>query len=85
MGLMETTTTIIKRAELQEVGAPTGEGRGGRGKGRAGGDENGADGVMQVSTYGYRIGTSGVRVYYRNTCRKPKLQKKPVVSKILRR
>lgn len=50
-GFMETTTTVMKRAELQEVGAPTGEGglsltrRGG-----TGGDETcGASApVMQV-------------------------------------
>ncbi|CAM9136778.1 unnamed protein product [Ectocarpus fasciculatus] len=41
-GLMETTTTVMKRATLQEVGASTEEGGGKRGLG------SGGDGVMQV-------------------------------------
>lgn len=40
---METTTTVVKRATLQEVGASTEEGGGKRGHGGGRGD-----GVMQV-------------------------------------
>lgn len=43
MGLVETTTTVMKRAELQEVGASTEEGERGRG-----GREDGSGGVLQV-------------------------------------
>lgn len=45
LGLMETTTTVMKRAELQEVGASIQEGKVGPG-GREHG--HGSDGVMQV-------------------------------------
>ena len=44
-GLMETTTTVMKRATLQEVGASTEEG--GR-RGRGDGSGGGGGGVMQV-------------------------------------
>lgn len=51
MGLVETTTTVTKRAELQQVGAPTGEGVDRRERG--GGDDYGeSTAVMQVRTLG---------------------------------
>lgn len=48
LGLMETTTTVMKRAVLQEVGASTAEGKEGQGQGRRQHAHHGSDGVMQV-------------------------------------
>lgn len=48
LGLMETTTTVMKRAVLQEVGASTAGGKEGQGQGRRQHAHHGSDGVMQV-------------------------------------
>lgn len=69
-GLMETTTTVMKRATLQEVGASTEEGGGRRGLGGGGRRDGsgGGGGVMQVCmpiifpapcfSLGWRVGSS---------------------------
>lgn len=61
MGLMETTTTVMKRAELQEVGAPTRErGFSPERRRRWSGDEpEGAGAIMQVWTPELEPGSGG--------------------------
>lgn len=61
MGLVETTTTVMKRAELQEVGASTEEGE----RGRSGREDGGSGGVLQVCTDGRARGRQTTQAHAR--------------------